>query len=101
MNRLAFCIQGDAMSPTLHHKDVVICSEINHFDLLEEGQLYAVVTASGAVLVKRLHNIRRNTHNQIIQLKWMSDNDPNRLDVLHRNDVRQILQVQQCLQASA
>ena len=89
------------MSPTLYHQDVVICNEIHTLDLLEEGDLYAVVTQTGAVLVKRLHTIRRNAHSQVTQLKWVCDNQPGRVDVLHRRDIRQILHVQQRLQASA
>lgn len=101
MNRLAFCIQGDDMFPTLNNDDVVICSELTVFDQLEERELYAVVTCDGAVLVKRLHSIKRNRHNQITQLKWICDKHPNRTELLHRKDIRQILRIQQRLRASA
>lgn len=101
MNRLAFCIQGDAMSPTLHNEDVVICSELSILDELREQELYAVITRTGSVLVKRLSSIRRNHQGQITQLKWVNDNYPHRVDVLHRRDIRQILCVQQRLSVSA
>lgn len=90
------------MSPTLFDHDMVICSEVQSYDNIKENELYAVVTTSGAVLVKRLHRIRRNGNSQIVQLNLIADNEPASATCrIPISCVRSLLKVEQTLPASA
>lgn len=102
MKNLAFYIQGDSMSPTLLDRDMIICSEVQSYDRIEENELYAIVTTSGAVLVKRLQQIRRNGNSQIVQLHLVADNEPITTACrIPMSCVRSLLKVEQTLSASA
>lgn len=90
------------MSPTLYDSDMIICSEVLSYDSIEENELYAVVTTSGAVLVKRLRQIGRNGNSQIVQLNLSADNEPAaaacRIPI---TSVRSLLRIERTLSASA
>ncbi len=102
MKNLAFYIQGNSMSPTLFDRDMVICSEVQSYDVIEENELYAIVTTSGAVLVKRVRQVRRNGNSQIVQLNLVADNEPASAAFrIPMSCVRSLLKVEQTLSASA
>lgn len=102
MKNLAFYIQGNSMSPTLFDSDMVICSEVHSYDAIEEDELYAIVTITGAVLVKRLRQVRRNGNSQIVQLNLGADNEPAAADCrIPISSVRSLLKVERTLSASA
>ena len=102
MKNLAFYIQGNSMSPTLFDRDMVICSEVQSYDVIEENELYAIITTSGAVLVKRLRQVRRNGNSQIVQLNLVADNEPASAACrIPMSCVRSLLKVEQTLSASA
>lgn len=90
------------MSPTLFDRDMVICSEVQSYDVIEENELYAIITTSGAVLVKRLRQVRRNGNSQIVQLNLVADNEPaSPACRIPMSCVRSLLKVEQTLSASA
>jgi phage repressor protein C with HTH and peptisase S24 domain len=102
MSNLAFYIQGNSMSPTLYDSDMVICSEVPSLETIEENELYAIVTTTGAVIIKRLRQIRRNGNSQIVQLNLLADNEP--VEAACRipiSKVRSLLKIEQHLSASA
>ncbi len=49
----AFEVAGDSMEPTLNHRDIVIGSAVDRWDLLTPGEVYVVVT-SESVMLKRI-----------------------------------------------
>ncbi|UOQ51724.1 S24 family peptidase [Hymenobacter cellulosivorans] len=49
----AFEVSGDSMEPTLNHRDIVIGSAVERWDLLTPGEVYVVVTAE-SVMLKRI-----------------------------------------------
>lgn len=100
MNNLAFYIQGNSMAPTISNGDMVICRELEPFENIEENELYAVITVSGAVIVKRVENVRRNGNSQIIQLKLVSDNEETALEIPTCN-IKTLLKVEKRLPATA
>ncbi|QKG58787.1 hypothetical protein GKZ68_00255 [Hymenobacter sp. BRD128] len=50
----AFEVSGDSMEPTLNHRDVVIGSAVERWDLLTPGAIYVVCTVQ-SVLLKRIY----------------------------------------------
>lgn len=66
----AFELNGDSMEPTLNHRDVVVCSYVDRWDLLRPGEIYVVVTVEN-VLVKRI-DARITNQEQLVALR--SDN---------------------------
>lgn len=100
MNNLAFYIQGNSMAPTISNGDMVICRELEPFENIEENELYAVITISGAVIIKRVQNVRRNRNSQIIQLKLVSDNEETPLKIPTCN-IKTLLKVEERLPATA
>jgi phage repressor protein C with HTH and peptisase S24 domain len=49
----AFEVSGDSMAPTYRHRDIVVCSYVDRWDLLRPDESYVLVTAEN-VLLKRL-----------------------------------------------
>ena len=49
----AFEVAGDSMEPTLNHRDIVVCSYVDNWRLLEPGEVYVVVTTE-SVMLKRI-----------------------------------------------
>lgn len=66
----AFEVAGDSMEPTLNHRDIVIGSVVDRWDLLTPGAVYVVVT-SESVMLKRIRE-RITDMNGLVQLH--SDN---------------------------
>lgn len=100
MENIAFYIKGDSMSPTISNGDIVVCRKIESLGFVEENELYALITNSGGVLVKRIQKIR-DQNNKIIQLKLISDNfrgyKPFRISI---KDIRFLLKVEKKLKYS-
>lgn len=90
---IAFYIKGNSMSPTIADGDMVICRSLETNDRIIENEIYAIVTKSGNVMVKRIQNIL-NKNRQVVAFKLISDNylehDPFSVPV---NDVRKLLKV--------
>lgn len=66
----AFEVAGDSMEPTLNHRDIVVCSYVDNWRLLEPGEMYVVVT-SESVMLKR---IRERITGQDMTVLLYSDN---------------------------
>jgi phage repressor protein C with HTH and peptisase S24 domain len=49
----AFEVSGDSMAPTYKHRDIVVCSYVDRWDLLRPDESYVLVTTEN-VLLKRL-----------------------------------------------
>ena len=49
----AFEVSGDSMAPTYKHRDIVVCSYVDRWDLLRPDESYVLVTSEN-VLLKRL-----------------------------------------------
>ncbi|WP_229728598.1 S24 family peptidase [Hymenobacter glacieicola] len=49
----AFEVNGDSMEPTINHRDIVVCSYVDRWDLLKPGEIYVVVTQEN-ILLKRI-----------------------------------------------
>jgi len=49
----AFEVSGDSMAPTYRHRDIVVCSYVDRWDLLRPDESYVLVTTEN-VLLKRL-----------------------------------------------
>jgi phage repressor protein C with HTH and peptisase S24 domain len=49
----AFEVEGLSMSPTFGHRDIVVCSYVDRWDLLKPWECYVVVTAEN-LLLKRI-----------------------------------------------
>jgi phage repressor protein C with HTH and peptisase S24 domain len=49
----AFEVSGDSMAPTYRHRDIVVCSYVDRWDLLRPDESYVLVTSEN-VLLKRL-----------------------------------------------
>ena len=85
----AFEVEGLSMSPTFGHRDIVVCSYVDRWDLLKPWECYVVITAEN-LLLKRIGAVitdRRGT------FELHSDNasyDPYRLPV---SDLMQLWQV--------
>ncbi|BDS14800.1 S24 family peptidase [Aureispira anguillae] len=102
MNNLAFYIQGNSMAPTISNGDMVICRELEPFESIEENELYAIITTSGIVMVKRIQKVRRNGNSQIIQLKLADDNQPEKSAFkIPTCNIRTLLKVEEKLTATA
>ena len=66
----AFEVSGDSMEPTINHRDVVVASVVDRWDLLTPGDIYVVVT-SESVFLKRIRE-RVTDMNGLVEL--YSDN---------------------------
>ncbi|WP_240635432.1 S24 family peptidase [Hymenobacter rigui] len=60
----AFEVSGDSMEPTIHHRDVVVCSRVEELRLLEPGEIYVVVT-SESVMLKRIKKPVRSSDTEV------------------------------------
>lgn len=49
----AFEVNGDSMEPIINHRDIVVCSFVDRWDLLKPGEIYVVVTHEN-ILLKRI-----------------------------------------------
>ena len=75
MKNIAFYIQDNSMAPTMSNGDMVVCkTSATSLETIEENELYAVITTTGAVMIKRVQKIR-DRNSKIIQLKLISDNN--------------------------
>lgn len=102
MNNLAFYIQGNSMTPTISNGDMVICRELEPFENIEENELYAVITTTGVVMIKRVQKVKRNGNSQIRQLNLASDNAMEEPDFqISGYNIRTLLKVEQKLPATA
>jgi len=94
---IAFYIKGESMTPTIADGDMVICRSLDSHERIVENEIYAVVTTSGNVMIKRIQKIF-NKHRQIEGLKLISDNylehDPFTLAI---HEVRKLLKVERKL----
>jgi phage repressor protein C with HTH and peptisase S24 domain len=101
MKNLAFYIQGNSMAPTMSNGDMVVCRILSSLETIEENELYAIITVSGAVLIKRIQKIR-DRNSKVIQLKLISDNEkehhPFKIPV---HNIRTLLKVEQNLAKTA
>jgi len=101
MENLAFYIQGNSMTPTMSNGDMVVCRTLTPLEVIEENELYAIITVSGAVLIKRIQKIR-DRNSKIIQLKLISDNEeehnPFKISI---HNIRTLLKVEQNLAKTA
>ena len=86
----AFEVAGDSMEPTLNHRDIVIGSVVDRWDLLTPGAVYVVVT-SESVMLKRIQE-RITDMNGLVQLH--SDNYSVKPYSLPIVDVMQLWRVQ-------
>jgi len=100
MNTIAFYIQGNSMNPTIANGDMVICKQQAQLESVEENEVYAIVTHTGAVLVKRVKKVI-NPNGRIVQLKLISDNPAEKPLRLGINNIKQLLKVEQTVAASA
>jgi phage repressor protein C with HTH and peptisase S24 domain len=102
MNNLAFYIQGNSMAPTIANGDMVICRELEPFENIEENELYAVITTTGAVMIKRVQKVKWNRNSQIRQLNLASDNEIEEPTFqISGYNIRTLLKVEQRLPATA
>ena len=100
MENIAFYIKGDSMSPTISNGDLVICRKIESLGSVEENELYALITNSGTVLVKRIQKIR-DRNSKVIQLKLISDNFRGHKPFkISTNDIRFLLKVEKKMDTS-
>lgn len=94
---VAFYIKGASMSPTIADGDMVICRALEQYERIIENEIYAIITNSGNVMVKRVQKIM-NRHRQIEAIKCISDNylehDPFTLSI---QEVRKLLKVERKL----
>lgn len=94
---IAFYIKGASMSPTIADGDMVICRAIDTNERIVENEIYAIVTSSGNVMVKRVQKIL-NKNRQLKGIKCISDNylehDPFTLGI---HEVRKLLKVERKL----
>lgn len=94
---IAFYIKGNSMTPTIADGDMVICRSLDSHERIVENEIYAIVTSSGNVMVKRIQKIL-NKHKQVQDLKCISDNylehDPFTLSI---HEVRKLLKVERKL----
>jgi repressor LexA len=49
----AFEVDGDSMSPTFRHRDIVVCKNVDRLDLLKPDECYVIVTSEN-LLLKRI-----------------------------------------------
>jgi len=102
MNNLAFYIQGNSMAPTIANGDMVICRELEPFENIEENELYAVITTTGIVMIKRVQKVKWNGNSQIKQLNLASDNTTEEAAFqISGYNIRTLLKVEQKLPATA
>ncbi|CAA6808614.1 MAG: Putative transcriptional regulator [uncultured Aureispira sp.] len=102
MNNLAFYIQGNSMAPTIANGDMVICRELEPFESIEENELYAVITTTGIVMIKRVQKVQWNGNSQIRQLNLASDNTTEEPSFqISGYNIRTLLKVEQKLPATA
>lgn len=66
----AFEVSGDSMEPTINHRDIVVGSYVDRWDLLQPGEIYVVVTDEN-ILLKRIPR-RITDRNGMVDL--LSDN---------------------------
>lgn len=94
---IAFYIKGESMTPTISDGDMVICRSLDSNERIIENEIYAIVTSSGNVMVKRVQKIL-NKHRQLQGIKCISDNylehDPFTLTI---NEVQKLLKVERKL----
>ncbi|WP_264790009.1 S24 family peptidase [Aureispira anguillae] len=94
---IAFYIKGESMTPTIADGDMVICRSLDSHERIVENEIYAIVTSSGNVMVKRVQKIL-NKYKQVQGIKCISDNylehDPFTLSI---NEVRKLLKVERKL----
>ena len=94
---IAFYIKGESMIPTISDGDMVICRSLDSNERITENEIYAIVTSSGNVMVKRVQKIF-NKHRQLQGIKCISDNylehDPFTLTI---NEVQKLLKVERKL----
>lgn len=94
---IAFYIKGESMIPTISDGDMVICRSLDSSERVVENEIYAIVTSSGNVMVKRIQKIF-NKHRQLQGLKCISDNylehDPFTLSI---HEVQKLLKVERKL----
>jgi phage repressor protein C with HTH and peptisase S24 domain len=94
---IAFYIKGASMSPTIADGDMVICRAIDTNERIVDNEIYAIVTSSGNVMVKRVQKILNKTR-QVKGIKCISDNylehDPFTLAI---HEVRKLLKVERKL----
>ena len=94
---IAFYIKGESMTPTIADGDMVICRSLDSHERIIENEIYAIVTSSGNVMVKRVQKIL-NKHRQMLGLKLISDNylehDPFTIPI---HEVRKLLKVERKL----
>lgn len=50
-----FEVEGDSMYPSIKARDLIICSHVERFSDLKDGQIYVVVYKEG-IVVKRVYN---------------------------------------------
>lgn len=101
METIAFYIQGNSMFPTISNGDMVICSQLEQFETVEENELYAIITHTGMVLVKRVQIIK-NRNNKVVQLKLISDNKSQYTPIkIPTQNIRSLLKVEQKVTATA
>jgi phage repressor protein C with HTH and peptisase S24 domain len=60
----AFEVAGDSMAPTYKHRDIVVCSYVERWDLLRPDESYVLVTSEN-VLLKRLVAPITDRHGQV------------------------------------
>jgi phage repressor protein C with HTH and peptisase S24 domain len=102
MNNLAFYIQGNSMAPTIANGDMVICRELEPFENIEENELYAVITTTGVVMIKRVQKVKWTGNSQIRQLNLASDNETEEPAFqISGHNIRTLLKVEQKLPATA
>lgn len=93
---VAFNINGNSMSPTIHAGDMVICSPLEGKEALKDNNVYAIVTNS-AVWVKRIQRCS-DRHGNWTHLKLISDNyieyDPFLVEL---GEIRRLLKVERRL----
>ncbi len=70
---VAFYIQGNSMTPTIDHGDMIICKALELGEVINENKIYAIVLHNGTVLIKRIQQIPRTAFKEK-RLKLISDN---------------------------
>jgi len=94
---IAFYIKGESMTPTISDGDMVICRSLDSNERITENEIYAIVTSSGNVMVKRIQKIF-NKDRQLQGIKCISDNylehDP---FTLTTNEIQKLLKVERKL----
>lgn len=90
------------MAPTISNGDMVICRLLEPFENIEENELYAIITTSGAVMIKRVQKVRRNSNSQIVQLNVVNDNQKEKEALkIPTCNIRTLLKVEEKLSATA